>query len=348
MDEKARLRRFPKQIKNVPPENRREFGQTVNELKNNVAKAIENRLGDLKKGRFDAIEEIERIDVTLPGLNPPRGHLHPLTQIQSELEDIFSSMGFAILDGPELETDENNFEKLNIPGDHPARDMQDTFWTKDGNLLRTHTSPIQIRGMAKMKPPLRIVGPGRVFRYENIDASHEHTFYQMEGLMVDRDISVSHLIHFMRTLLAEIFQGEVKVRLRPGYFPFVEPGFELDFNCRICGGKGCSTCKHTGWVELIPCGLVHPNVLRMSGIDSDKWSGFAFGLGLSQTRDDALRHRRYSAPAFGRFALHRTVLTVVNRNTDGFDIPILLSFGTFAGGNRHVYFEKLDQRFRKQ
>ncbi len=133
-----------------------------------------------------------------------------------------------------------------------------------------------------MKPPLRIVGPGRVFRYENIDASHEHTFYQMEGLMVDRDISVAHLIHFMRTLLAEIFQGEVNVRLRPGYFPFVEPGFELDFNCRICGGKGCSTCKHTGWVELIPCGLVHPNVLRMSGIDSDKWSGFAFGLGLSR------------------------------------------------------------------
>ena len=279
---KGEVTTFSKQIKDVPKEQRREFGQAVNELKQIVTFEIDARLNVLKKGRFDAIEETERIDVTLPGLNPPRGHLHPLTQIQSELEDIFTSMGFAILDGPELETDENNFEKLNIPGDHPARDMQDTFWTKDGNLLRTHTSPIQIRGMAKMKPPLRVVGPGRVFRYENIDASHEHTFYQMEGLMIDRNISVAHLIHFMRTLLGEIFQSEVKVRLRPGYFPFVEPGFELDFNCRICGGKGCSTCKHTGWVELIPCGLVHPNVLRMSGIDPDKWSGFAFGLGLSR------------------------------------------------------------------
>jgi phenylalanyl-tRNA synthetase alpha chain len=160
--------------------------------------------------------------------------------------------------------------------------MQDTFWTEDNNLLRTHTSAIQIRGMEKMTPPFRIMAPGRVFRYEATDASHEHTFYQVEGMMVDKDISVAHLIYVMEEVLSGVFKRDVKVRLRPAYYPFVEPGFDLDFNCMICGGKGCRVCKHSGWIEFLGCGLVHPNVLRAGGIDPDIWSGFAFGMGLNR------------------------------------------------------------------
>jgi phenylalanyl-tRNA synthetase alpha chain len=187
-----------------------------------------------------------------------------------------------VLDGPEVETEYYNFDALNIPRDHPARDMQDTFWLDGGNLLRTHTSPVQVRGMERLGPPLRMIAPGRTFRNESVDASHEHTFYQLEGMMVDRDVSVAHLLYFMKTLLGAIFGREVTVRLRPGFFPFVEPGFELDVQCLICGGAGCAVCKQSGWVELLPCGLVNPNVLRMSGIDPDQWGGFAFGLGLTR------------------------------------------------------------------
>jgi len=271
-----------KMMKDVPKEDRRAVGQLINELKNTVGKAVEDKQASLASGKFDAIADEEWIDISLPGIVPERGHLHPIFSMQRELEEIFTSMGFDIMDGPEVETEHNNFEALNIPADHPARDMQDTFWTEDGNLLRTHTSPIQIRGMQDKKPPLRMVGPGRVFRYEATDASHENTFWQMEGLMVDKDISVANLIHFMKSLLTQIFKREMKIRLRPGFFPFVEPGFELDIECQICKGKGCSVCKRTGWVELLPCGLVHPNVLSMSGIDPDEYSGFAFGLGLSR------------------------------------------------------------------
>jgi phenylalanyl-tRNA synthetase alpha chain len=191
-------------------------------------------------------------------------------------------MGFAILSGPEAETEFNNFDALNIPPTHPARDMQDTFWLEGGNLLRTHTSPVQVRGMQRLGAPLRMIAPGRVFRNEEVDPSHEHTFYQLEGMMVDRDVSVAHMLFFMKTLLREIFGREAAVRLRPGYFPFVEPGFELDIQCLLCGGPGCPVCKQSGWVELLPCGLVHPNVLRAGGIDPGQWNGFAFGLGLTR------------------------------------------------------------------
>lgn len=273
-----------KRMKDVPQEDRREFGMQVNALKADVENALTKRTESLASNRYENIADDEWIDITLPGVNEGVGHVHPIFMMQRELEDIFTSMGFTILDGPEVETEYNNFEALNIPADHPARDMQDTFWTEDGNLLRTHTSPIQIRGMASRKPPLRMIGPGRVFRYEATDASHENTFWQMEGLMVDRNISVAHLIHFMKQLLQVIFKKEMKIRLRPGYFPFVEPGFELDIECQVCKGEAesCSVCKNTGWVELLPCGLVHPNVLRMSQIDPETYSGFAFGLGLSR------------------------------------------------------------------
>ncbi len=270
----------------LSPEERGAVGKRSNEVKQIIEEAITAKKAELTTASFTDIAEREWLDVTL---NPPRsirvrgrGFLHPISQIQYEIEDIFTSMGFQILDGPEAETDYYNFEALNIPKHHPARDMQDTFWTEDGNLLRTHTSAIQVRGMEKMEAPFKVIGPGRVFRYESTDASHENTFYQVEGMMVDKDISVSNLIYVMKKLLSEIFKKDVHVRLRPGYFPFVEPGFELDINCLICGGTGCSVCKQTGWVELLPCGLVHPNVLKHGGIDPEKWSGFAFGLGLNR------------------------------------------------------------------
>src|SRR5216683_392982 len=203
-------------------------------------------------------------------------------EIEAALEAMFVSMGFTVLDGPEVESEYNNFDALNIPADHPARDAQDTFWLTDGNLLRTHTSPVQIRGMEKLRPPFRMIAPGRAFRNESVDASHDHTFYQLEGMVVDREVSVANLIYFMKAMLAAIFHREVAVRLRPGFFPFVEPGFELDIQCLICGGSGCPVCKHSGWVELLPCGLVNPAVLRMSKIDPEQWNGFAFGLGLTR------------------------------------------------------------------
>jgi len=203
--------------------------------------------------------------------------------VTRELEDIFVSMGYSILDGPEVELDYYNFEALNIPRDHPAREMFDTFWCdRDSNLvLRTHTSPVQVRALEKMKPPFRAIVPGRCFRNETVDASHEHTFHQMEGLVVGEGITVGHLIGTMKTFLRELFQRELEIRLRPGYFPFVEPGFELDARCPFCEG-GCSVCKGSTWIELCPCGMVHPVVLRYGGVDPEQYTGFAFGLGLSR------------------------------------------------------------------
>ena len=283
---KGELTLILRTLGDLSPEERGAVGKRSNEVKQIIEETITAKKDELTAASFTDLAEREWLDVTL---NPPRsirvrgrGFLHPISQIQYEIEDIFTSMGFQILDGPEAETDYYNFEALNIPKHHPARDMQDTFWTEDGNLLRTHTSAIQVRGMEKMEPPFKVIGPGRVFRYESTDASHENTFYQVEGMMVDKDISVSNLIYVMKKLLSEIFKRDVHVRLRPGYFPFVEPGFELDINCLICGGTGCSVCKQTGWVELLPCGLVHPNVLKHGGIDPEKWSGFAFGLGLNR------------------------------------------------------------------
>jgi phenylalanyl-tRNA synthetase alpha chain len=279
---KGTLTLVSKEMGKLAPEERKRIGQVLNSAKQKLEAALDakKRLfeSEALRSRLDA----EWIDLTLPAPGPRRGHLHPVTRIQRELEDLFISLGFAVLDGPEVETEYHNFDALNIPPDHPARDMQDTFWLTGGNLLRTHTSPVQVRGMERLGPPLRMIAPGRVFRNESVDASHEHTFYQLEGMMVDRDVSVAHLIYFMKTLLTAIFKRDVTVRLRPGYFPFVEPGFELDIQCLICGGPGCPVCKHSGWVELLPCGLVNPNVLRMSGIDPEQWNGFAFGLGLTR------------------------------------------------------------------
>jgi phenylalanyl-tRNA synthetase alpha chain len=279
---KGSLAQISKEMGKVAPEQRARIGKLLNAAKQELEAALESRQQQFAESALRARLDAEWVDLTLPAPGPRMGHLHPITQIQTEIEDLFVSLGFTVLDGPEVETEYYNFDALNIPADHPARDMQDTFWLTDGNLLRTHTSPVQVRGMERLGPPLRMIAPGRSFRNENVDASHEHTFYQLEGMMVDREVSVAHLIYFMKTLLTAIFQREMTVRLRPGYFPFVEPGFELDIRCLICGGAGCAVCKQSGWVELLPCGLVNPKVLRMSGIDPEQWNGFAFGLGLTR------------------------------------------------------------------
>jgi phenylalanyl-tRNA synthetase alpha chain len=279
---KSGLSQFSKDMGKLTPDDRKRIGQLINGARQQIEESLGCKTKSLEEHKLRASLAAEWIDLTLPAPGPRRGHLHPITRIQRELEDLFVSLGFAVLDGPEVETEYYNFDALNIPPEHPARDMQDTFWLDGGNLLRTHTSPVQVRGMERLGPPLRMIAPGRVFRNESVDASHEHTFYQLEGMMVDRDVSVAHLLYFMKTLLTAIFHREVTVRLRPGYFPFVEPGFELDIQCLICGGPGCPVCKQSGWVELLPCGLVNPHVLRMSGIDPEEWNGFAFGLGLTR------------------------------------------------------------------
>jgi len=270
-------------IPKLAPEDRREVGRRANTLKTAISELLAARGEELAREALESERSAAGFDASLPPARQQRGSLHPLTQVTRELEDLFQTMGYQVLDGPEVELDHYNFEALNIPADHPARDTQDTFYCDEqGHLvMRTHTSPVQVRAMERLKPPFRVVVPGKCFRQETTDASHDHTFHQMEGLVVGRDISVAHLIGAMKTLLRGIFGREVEVRLRPGFFPFVEPGFELDARCPFCSG-GCSVCKRSTWIELLPCGLVHPNVLRFGGIDPEQWSGFAFGLGLSR------------------------------------------------------------------
>ncbi len=270
-------------IPTLDPAERPAAGKAANTLKQLVLDSAAERASVLAAEALAAERRGAGFDPSLPPVPPRRGSLHPITQVTRELEDLFQSMGFQVLDGPEVELDFYNFEALNIPADHPARDAQDTFFCdREGSLvLRTHTSPVQVRAMERLEPPFRAIVPGKVFRQEATDASHDHTFHQVEGLVVGEEISVGHLIGTMKTLLRGIFGRELEVRLRPGYFPFVEPGFELDARCPFCS-EGCSVCGRTRWIELLPCGLVHPNVLRAGGIDPERWSGFAFGLGLSR------------------------------------------------------------------
>jgi phenylalanyl-tRNA synthetase alpha chain len=271
-------------FRSLSPEERRQFGSQLNELKRQAEEKIAAALADRreKAAQWEALAARAKLDLTLPGTDRRLGALHPISLVQMELEAIFEGMGFMVLTGPEVETEYYNFDALNIPPDHPARDMQDTFWLEGGYILRTHTSANQVRALEKYGAPIRAIFPGRCFRYEAMDASHENTFYQLEGLVVDRDISVANLIAVMKALLGEVFGREVTVRLRPGFFPFVEPGFELDQECPFCDGQGCSVCKHSGWIELIPCGLVHPKVLEAGGVDPQKFSGFAFGMGMTR------------------------------------------------------------------
>jgi phenylalanyl-tRNA synthetase alpha chain len=282
LGKKGSITALTRSISELPKEERGPFGKATNLLKRKINEAIEARRVQLVEGAIHAELSDMNFDITLPGQAPSAGTMHPLTQVQEQVEEIFSAMGYYVLDYPEVEDDFHNFEALNIPADHPARDMHDTFWLQSGHLLRTHTSTGQIRAMGEFKPPFRAIFPGKVFRYEAVDASHEHTFHQIEGLMIDREVSVAHLISSMTIMLSEIFGRELTVRLRPGYFPFVEPGFELDMSCQICSGDGCRVCKQSGWLEFLGCGLVHPNVLRHAGLDPNEWQGWAFGMGLSR------------------------------------------------------------------
>ncbi len=250
---KGRLQEVLRTIGTLPKEERGPVGKAANEAKDALEAAAEERRDALTREREADLASTEWVDVTLPGTVRPLGSLHPLTQTCLEIEDIFLGMGFELADGPWVEDDWHNFEALNVPADHPARDLQDTFWTKQGHVLRTHTSPVQLRLMQRGRLPIRSVAIGRVFRNEAADATHEHTFHQLEGLMVDRDVSVGHMLYVMKSFLSELFEGEAEVRLRPSYFPFVEPGFEMDVRW---GGS---------WLELVGCGLVHPRVLEMGG-----------------------------------------------------------------------------------
>jgi len=278
------LTRVLASLPKLPKEERPAVGAAANRLKEEFLAALERRARALSEGDVEGERKALGFDPTLPGRRLRTGSLHPITLVARELEDLFSSMGFAIVDGPEVELEHYNFDAINIPPDHPSRDVWDTFWCEgtSGLLLRTHTSPVQVRAMERLTPPIRVLVPGRCFRHEAVDASHEHTFHQVEGLVVDRGISVAHMIGTLRTLLRGIFHRDLEVRLRPGFLPFVEPGFELDARCPFCGSKGCGVCKQSGWIEILPCGLVHPNVLRAGGLDPEAVSGFAFGLGLSR------------------------------------------------------------------
>ena len=278
-----------KGMKELSNEEKKAFGQHVNELKKAVGDKIADKMAELKEKEIQAeIERMPEFDLSMP-VNAERGSYHPITLVQRQCEQIFKSMGFTVEDYSEVVTDYECFESVNIPKDHPARDMQDTYYLTNGQLLKSQTSAAQNAILRKYKKPLeengvpiKAIFPGRCFRNEATDACHENTFFQMEGMMVDKDISISNLIYFMKTMLSEVFQKDIKVRLRPGFFPFVEPGFELDISCLICGGEGCPSCKHSGWLELCPCGMIHPEVLRMGGIDPEEYTGFAFGLGLTR------------------------------------------------------------------
>ena len=278
-----------KGMKALSAEEKKVFGQKVNELKTIVANCITEKTAQMKEAQVQReIEMTPEFDLSLPS-NLSRGSYHPITIVQRQCEQIFKSMGFTVEDYSEVVTDYECFESVNIPKNHPARDMQDTYYLTNGQLLKSQTSAAQNAILRKYKDvlindgtPIKAIFPGRCFRNEATDACHENTFFQMEGMMVGRDVSISNLIYFMKTMLSEVFQKDIRVRLRPGFFPFVEPGFELDISCLICGGDGCPSCKHSGWLELCPCGMIHPEVLRMGGIDPDEYTGFAFGLGLTR------------------------------------------------------------------
>ena len=289
LGKKGSITALLKGMKDLSHEERKTFGAEVNELKELVTQEIEKKTAELKEAEIKKeIASMPLIDVTAP-MNAESGSYHPITLVQRQCETIFKSMGFNVEDYSEVVTDYECFESLNIPKHHPARDMQDTYYLENGQLLKSQTSAAQNAILKKYGKeliengrPIKAIFPGRCFRNEATDACHENTFFQMEGVMVDKDISISNLIFFMKTMLSEVFRKDIKVRLRPGFFPFVEPGFELDISCLICGGEGCPSCKHSGWLELCPCGMIHPNVLSEGGIDPEKYTGFAFGLGLTR------------------------------------------------------------------
>lgn len=300
---KGELSLVLRSLKKLPPKKRKEIGQKANALRDFLKREIERKVRQV--GALEARSGgVEKIDITIPGIKPVSGHLHPLTLVKREIIEVFERMGFEVIEGPEVETEWYNFDALNVPQDHPARDAWNTLWLKsdtntrkhanDANnrwLLRAHTSPVQARYMEKHNPPLRIIVPGKAFRYEATDASHEFQFYQIEGLMVDKDINVSHLKAVVKEFLKGFFKKNIDVRFRPDYFPFTEPSFEIAMTCLVCGGRGCSTCSQTGWLEMAGAGIVHPNVFKACNFSPKEWQGWAFGFGW-----DRLAMMKYKIP----------------------------------------------------
>jgi len=277
LGKKGLLTEILRNMKELDDEKKKEVGRIANIAKAKVTQALEEKKAELNNKKVTN----QFFDYTFE-MPENYGSYHPITLVQQEIEKIFVGMGFRVEYGNEVVDEFANFTSVNVPENHPARDMQDTFWLDNGELLRTQTSAHQVKVMQKYGAPFRAIVPGRTFRNEKVDASHDNTFFQLEGMLVDKNVSVSNLIFFMKELLSKVLKEDIEVRLRPGFFPFVEPGFELDMKCKLCGGKGCKTCKGSGWIEMLPCGMIHPNVLKAGGIDPEEYSGFAFGLGLTR------------------------------------------------------------------
>lgn len=294
----GKLTKVLRSLAGLTEEKKRKLGREANALKKELVASFDAKKQELVLREMPAQLEKEKVDVTFPGKKREKGHLHPLTLVRLEAEKIFTSLGFSVVEGPEVETEFYNFDALNIPPSHPAREMHDTFWIKSAAkrkaskyLLRTHTSPVQLRYMEKHNPPFRIVVPGKVFRHEATDASHDLEFMQLEGLMVGKDVSVANLEYVLQLFFERIFRSIVSIRLRPSYFPFVEPGFEVDMSCLACRGKGCTVCKYSGWLELLGAGMIHQNVFETGGYVRGEWQGFAFGIGL-----DRIAMMKYKIP----------------------------------------------------
>lgn len=282
LGKKGELTAILKMMGGLSPEERPIMGQLVNSAKAEVETVLGEKAEEIKKAAVEQKLKDETIDITMPAKVSKTGKLHPLNTVLNDMIDIFQSMGFDVVDGPEVETDHYNFECLNVPADHPARDMQDTFYLADNILLRTQTSAAQIRTMETRKPPIRVICPGRVYRADEVDATHSPVFHQIEGLVVDKGITLCDLKGVLEQFAHEIYGKDTKVKFRPSFFPFTEPSVEVDVSCSECGGKGCRVCKGAGWIEILGAGMVHPNVLRSCGIDPEEYSGFAFGIGLDR------------------------------------------------------------------
>ncbi len=270
-----------KSLGRLPAEQRPEAGQAINRAKARVGELLEQAKGELERAELDARLAREQVDVTLPGRGQRPGGIHPVTRTMERVEALFRSAGFTVEEGPEIEDDYHNFEALNIPEEHPARAMHDTFYVEDGLLLRTHTSPVQVRAMRDQKPPLRLIAPGRVYRCDS-DLTHTPMFHQVEGLVVDDNVSFADLYAMLDSFLRAFFERDLEVRFRPSYFPFTEPSAEVDIQCVSCGGSGCRLCGHSGWLEVLGCGMVHPHVFESVGIDAERYTGYAFGLGIER------------------------------------------------------------------
>ena len=282
LGKKGELTAVLRSMGSLSPEERPAFGQRANEVRAQIEAEIERRQTEMKSAMRDRALRAEKLDVTVPGEDVPFGHIHPLSRVQHEIEDIFIGMGYSIAEGPEVELDYYNFQALNIPPEHPARDTQDTFYIMDNVLLRSQTSPVQVHVMEKERPPIRILSPGRVYRSDAVDATHSPLFHQIEGLVVDRGVTMGDLKGTLAMFARRMFGSDTKIRFRPHHFPFTEPSAEVDVSCFACGGKGCRFCKGEGWIEILGAGMVHPNVLSGCSIDPEEYSGFAFGLGVER------------------------------------------------------------------